>query len=159
MPGGITGVAEQMFDAVAPEMHGFNRVALSNLWLTGPLVERMLSSGPSTNALMRTTTALTIVSGGNKENVIPGRADAIVNFRLLPGDTPDTVMAHLKQVIGDDRVQMAVSGEPSLPSKVSSILSYWAWTALASGWSYTECSRALTAPQLLLGHTDMRLAA
>ncbi|MCB1994728.1 MAG: M20/M25/M40 family metallo-hydrolase, partial [Rhodoferax sp.] len=58
LPGGITGVARQLFDAVAPEMTGFNRVALSNLWLTGPLVERMLSKGASTNALMRTTTAL-----------------------------------------------------------------------------------------------------
>ena len=44
--------------------------------------------------MLRTTTALTIVSGGNKENVIPGRADAIVNFRLLPGDTPEIVMTH-----------------------------------------------------------------
>ncbi|RVT48900.1 M20 family peptidase [Rubrivivax albus] len=154
MPGGITGVAEQMFNAVAPEMHGFNRVALSNLWLTGPLVERMLSKGPSTNALMRTTTALTIVSGGNKENVIPGRADAIVNFRLLPGDTPDTVMAHLKQVIADERVQMAVSGEPSLPSKVSSTDS--------DGYRLIERTlrevfpEAIVAPGLMVGGTDAR---
>ena len=87
-------------------MTGFNRVALSNLWLLGPVVEGMLAKGPSTNALMRTTTALTIVNGGNKENVLPGRADATVNFRLLPGDTPDTVLAHLKQVIADPRVEL-----------------------------------------------------
>lgn len=121
MPGGITGVARQMFDAVSPEMSGFNRVALSNLWLLGPFVEGMLAKGPSTNALLRTTTALTIVNGGNKENVLPGRADATVNFRLLPGDTPDTVLAHLKRVIDDDRVEMKVLPEPGLPTQVSSI--------------------------------------
>ncbi len=38
MPGGIQGVAAQMFGALAPEMGGLNRVMLSNLWLTGPLV-------------------------------------------------------------------------------------------------------------------------
>lgn len=43
------------------------------------------------------------------------------------------------------------------PVRVSSILSYRLWTAFPSGWSYTECSRALTAGQLLLGHTLMRL--
>ena len=37
--------------------------------------------------MLRTTTALTIVNAGNKENVLPGRAEATVNFRLLPGDS------------------------------------------------------------------------
>jgi carboxypeptidase PM20D1 len=154
MPGGITGVAEQMFSAVAPEMSGFNRIALGNLWLTGPLVERMLAKGQSTNALLRTTTALTIVSGGNKENVIPGRADAIVNFRLLPGDTPDTVLAHLKRVIDDERVELAISGEPALPSQVSSTDS--------DGYRLIERTlrevfpEAIVAPGLMVGGTDAR---
>ena len=34
-----SGVAREMFDTLAPEMSGFNRVALSNLWLFGPLVQ------------------------------------------------------------------------------------------------------------------------
>lgn len=154
MPGGITGVARQMFDAVAPEMSGFNRVALSNLWLLGPVVEAMLATGPSTNALMRTTTALTIVNGGNKENVLPGRADATVNFRLLPGDTPETVLAHLKQVIDDERVELKVLPEPSLPSKVSATDS--------AGYRLIERTvrelhpEVIVAPGLMLGGTDAR---
>lgn len=154
MPGGISGVAQQMFDAVAPEMDGLNRVVLSNLWLTRPLAERILARSQATNALMRTTTALTIVEGGNKENVIPGRADAIVNFRLLPGDTPQAVLAHLKQVIADERVELAVSGEPSLPSRVSSTDS--------EGYRLIERTLrevfpdAIVAPGLMLGGTDSR---
>ncbi len=154
MPGGIQGVARQMFDAVAPEMGGFNRVALSNLWLFGPVVQGMLEKGPSTNALMRTTTALTIVNGGNKENVLPGRADATVNFRLLPGDTPETVLAHLKQVVADERIQFRVLGEPALPSKVSAVDSD----------AYRLIERTVrelfpevvVAPGLMLGGTDAR---
>lgn len=42
MPGGIKGVAAQMFGALAPEMSGVNRVMLSNLWLTEPLVRGQL---------------------------------------------------------------------------------------------------------------------
>ena len=76
-----------MFETLAPEMGGLNRVLLSNLWLFGPLVESQLKTAPSTNAMLRTTTALTVFNAGNKENVLPGRAEALVNFRLLPGDT------------------------------------------------------------------------
>jgi carboxypeptidase PM20D1 len=100
LPAGIRGVAQQMFDTIAPEMAGFSRVALSNLWLFGPLVQRQLEAGASTNAMLRTTTALTVVNAGNKDNVLPGRAEATVNFRLLPGDTREQVLAHVKQATG-----------------------------------------------------------
>lgn len=100
MPAAIRGVAGEMFDALAPEMSGFSRVALSNLWLFGPIVQKQLESAGSTNAMLRTTTALTIARAGNKDNVLPGRAEATVNFRILPGDTRDGVMQHVRQVIG-----------------------------------------------------------
>ncbi len=95
-----------MFETVAPEMGGFNRVALSNLWLFGPVVQKQLEAAASTNAMLRTTTALTIVNAGNKDNVLPGLAEATVNFRLLPGDTSATVRrpreARHRQRQGDD---------------------------------------------------------
>ncbi|QEA12791.1 M20 family peptidase [Comamonas flocculans] len=100
MPAAIRGVAGEMFDVLAPEMGGFSRVALSNLWLFGPVVQKQLEAAGSTNAMLRTTTALTIVQAGNKDNVLPGRAQATVNFRILPGDTRDGVMQHVRQVVG-----------------------------------------------------------
>jgi len=106
MPGGIQGVAGQMFGTLAPEMSGINRVMLSNLWLTAPLVEGLLQKSPSSNAMLRTTTALTIVRAGNKDNVLPGRAEAAVNFRVLPGDTIDSVEAHLRKQLGNDEIKI-----------------------------------------------------
>jgi carboxypeptidase PM20D1 len=110
LPGGIRGVASEMFATVAPEMSGFSRVALSNLWLFGPIVQKQLEAGASTNAMLRTTTALTIVNAGNKDNVLPGRAEATVNFRLLPGDTKEQVMARVKsqvtQATGSDKFEL-----------------------------------------------------
>ena len=49
---------------------------------------------------MRTTTALTIVNAGNKENVLPGRGEATINFRLLPGDTKEQVLEHARTIVG-----------------------------------------------------------
>ena len=100
-PAELKGVARELFGTLAPEMQGMQRVALSNLWLFGPLVESQLAKGASTNAMMRTTTALTIVNAGNKENVIPGVAEATVNFRILPGDTRASVMQHVRSRVGE----------------------------------------------------------
>ena len=110
LPGGIRGVASEMFDTIAPEMGGFGRVALSNLWLFGPVVQKQLEAAASTNAMLRTTTSLTIVNAGNKENVLPGRAEATVNFRILPGDTKEQVMEHVRsevaQVVPTDKFEL-----------------------------------------------------
>ncbi|MGC5808711.1 M20 family peptidase [Ralstonia pseudosolanacearum] len=99
LPAGIRGVTREMFETLAPEMRGLNRVALSNLWLFEPLVRKQLQASPSTNAVLQTTTALTIVQAGNKDNVLPGRAEATVNFRLLPGDSASSVIAHVEQAV------------------------------------------------------------
>lgn len=119
MPAAFRGVAAEMFDTIAPEMSGLNRILLSNLWLFGPLVKSRMEQGASTNAMLRTTTALTVVHAGNKENVLPGRADALVNFRILPGDTTEGVTAHVKAVVANDAVSVAKNGFFSEPTPIS----------------------------------------
>ncbi len=85
LPMRIDGTVGEMFDTLAPEMTGINRAVLSNLWLTKPLLfGEFAKSGPA-EAMVRTTTALTIFNAGDKDNVLPGNASATVNFRLLPG--------------------------------------------------------------------------
>jgi carboxypeptidase PM20D1 len=120
LPGGIQGAAAELFAAVAPEMPFGQRLALSNLWLTQPLVERMLAKGASTNAMMRTTTAMTVFHAGIKDNVLPGQAEAVVNFRILPGDTVESVQAFVRQTIADDRIQVQTVGPGFNPSRLSS---------------------------------------
>jgi len=124
LPAALRGVAREMFETIAPEMTGFQRVALSNLWLFGPLVQAQLEKGASTNAMLRTTTALTIVNAGNKDNVIPGVAEATVNFRILPGETRDSVMAHVKSKTGERFELYALPGSadptPVTPTQSSS---------------------------------------
>jgi carboxypeptidase PM20D1 len=110
LPAALEGVGREMFQTLAPEMSGFQRVALSNLWLFGPVVQAQLERTASTNAMLRTTTAPTIVQAGNKENVIPGVAEAIVNFRILPGETRETVVRHVRAVVGNGIEVKEMSG-------------------------------------------------
>lgn len=154
LPAAIQGVAREMFETVAPEMSGLQRIALSNLWLFGPLVQRQLEAGASTNAMLRTTTALTVVNAGNKENVLPGQAEATVNFRLLPGDSQAQVMAHVQRAAGSDRFELIALPGGAEPSKV---------TPTASD-SYRLINRTvrelfpgtLVAPGLMIAATDSR---
>lgn len=118
-PAAIRGVAAEMFDTIAPEMTGINRLLLSNLWLFRPVVQMQLEKGASTNAMMRTTTALTIVNAGNKDNVIPGHAEAAVNFRVLPGDTLAGVERHIKDVVNNDAIGVKAYPGNSEPSPIS----------------------------------------
>ena len=155
LPAAITGVSKQMLEAVAPSMTGLRRFMLSNLWLFEPLVRSNLSASPNVNAMMRTTTAFTVLSAGGKGTTLPGLAQAQVNFRLLPGDTAAAVLSHVKHVIGDD---------PDL--EVVPFTSGWEGSRVsdATSPSYRRLERsiraifpeAVVAPGLMLGATDSR---
>jgi carboxypeptidase PM20D1 len=101
LPAALQGVAREMFATTAPEMRGFQRVALSNLWLFGPLVQAQLERSPGSNAMLRTTTALTVLRAGDKDNVLPGEAEAVVNFRILPGESRASVKQHVRATLGE----------------------------------------------------------
>jgi carboxypeptidase PM20D1 len=115
----LTGVPEAMFTHLAPEMGFMERAVFANLWLFSPLVRRQLVASPSSNALLRTTAAPTIVEGGTKVNVLPSRARAVFNVRLRPGDTLDDVMDHVQRVIDDERITARVLDGASEASPVS----------------------------------------
>jgi carboxypeptidase PM20D1 len=117
-PARISGIAREMFETLAPELGGVQRVLLSNLWLTEPVVRAQLEKSRSSNALLRTTTALTIVNAGNKDNVLPGIAEATVNFRLLPGDSVDAIVQHVRSK-SPEGVQVALRPGATDPSPVS----------------------------------------
>lgn len=124
LPANMDGIASEMFDHVGPEMTWGMKLVFANLWLFRPLVERQLSSSPGTNASIRTTTAVTMIAGGVKDNVLPGRASAVVNFRILPGESIENVITHARNVIDDPRVRIERYGndfdEPSGVSDVNS---------------------------------------
>jgi carboxypeptidase PM20D1 len=110
MPASLRPPASTMLDDLAPRAPFWTRFLFVNRWLFAPLLLARLEASPETNALIRTTTAPTLFSGGIKENVLPGTAKATVNFRLLPGDRIDDVIAHVRKVIDDPLVRIEPIG-------------------------------------------------
>lgn len=85
--------------------------AVANADIFGKTIVRRLEKKPETNGMLRTTHAATVISGGIKDNVLPARAEAKVNMRLLPGDTIEKVIDHFKKAVNDPRVEFEIDRE------------------------------------------------
>ena len=82
-----------------------------------PLIRRS-AYGPLINALVRTPITSTIVEGGFRSNVIPGKAEATVNMRLLPGVTGERAVRELRRAIADRRVKIRVGTDDQSAAEV-----------------------------------------
>jgi carboxypeptidase PM20D1 len=121
MPARLDGPTRQLFDRVGPMFPFPQRLLFANLWLTRPLVVRALEDTVTTNAMVRTTTALTMFEAGTKDNVLPSYARAVVNYRIRPGSTIAAVGEHVRETVDDDRVTIRLAGRfSSQPSSISS---------------------------------------
>ncbi len=102
----LRGPVKEFIEHIGPEMPFGYRLLLANLWLLQPVLNSTFPSNPALNASIRTTTAVTIVQGGVKENVLPSSAVAIVNFRLLPGNTIADVVEHVRRETADPHIEV-----------------------------------------------------
>ncbi len=118
-PAALISPASDMFDTLAPHMPLGLKAIISNRWLLDPLLVSELGKGGATNAMVRTTTAVTIAEGGTKDNVLPSTATATINFRLLPGTSFEDVIDHVTKVVDDPDIEISVK-QGNEPSRVSS---------------------------------------
>ena len=97
---------------VGAELPFFKKMAFANPWLFKKSILETLNA--------HTSTAPTIISGGVKNNVIPTIAEATINFRILPGETIESVKQHITNTISN-KINVESVGFLTNPSPVSSI--------------------------------------
>ncbi len=155
LPAEIRPPVSDMLEALASEMPTFQRVAMRNQWLFGGLVTSLLTGAPTSNAMVRTTTAPTKIGGGFKDNVLPQTATATVNFRILPEDSIESVVRHVERVVADDMVEIEpIEKSASQPVKPSDIDSEsYRVVARTAREIFPE---AVVAPALVIAATDSR---
>lgn len=154
MPAHLEGATRRSYQYLASELPFGQRFLLANLWLFSPLIEAQADADPATAARLRTTTAPTIFQAGVKENVLPHQARAVVNFRILPGDSVAGVLHHVRATVGPGiRVQATgtLNGEASPESDVRAPEFGVLQRTLAQIFP-----GAIVAPNLLAGATDSR---
>jgi carboxypeptidase PM20D1 len=153
-PARLPGPTRELFEFLGPEMAWTKKIVLANLWLFEPLLKKQVSRSPLTNALLRTTVALTMIHAGVKENVLPSQATATINLRLVPGDSVASATARVRDVINDSRVEVKPLPIRIEPSAVSDIRS--PSFALLNRTIRQIAPQALVAPALLVAGTDSR---
>ena len=99
-----------MFDTLSREMGFGMRMLFANRWLTESVIVKVLEKNEPLLPMMHTTTALTMLQSGVKSNVMPTVATAVVNFRVLPGDTIEAVTEHARTVIDNPAVEVSIRG-------------------------------------------------
>lgn len=150
----VDGATRGMIESLAPAVPFMQRMVYANLWLFEPVVRAVMEKSPSSAAQLHTTIAPTIIEGGNKENVLPPEARAVVNFRIHPRDTSEDVIAHVREAIDDPEITVEPLEGIREASSVSNI----------EGDSYRLLTRVIgesfpgviSAPYLVAGGTDSR---
>jgi carboxypeptidase PM20D1 len=155
-PTRMDGPGMMIFDWVGPEMNFGMKLLFANRWLLGGLLRSELLKTPSMAAVLRTTTAPTVFQAGNKENVLPQEAKALVNFRLLPGDSVEAVTEQVRAAVGDPRVRVE-NPRPETALAATAVTS-----PQTEGFKLLERTirqsfpQTVVAPYLVLGGTDAR---
>ena len=151
----IRGGAEHFMDWMAPELPFGQRVALSNRWLLSPAIRSIYNKKPSAAAQLRTTTAPTMLAAGTKDNVLARQASAVINFRILPGETVASTVERVTRVINDDAVTVSIldgfQAEPSPTTDPNGAGFAVVQTAYAAVFP-----QAIVTPFLMVGATDAR---
>lgn len=105
---------------VGPELPFVQKMAFANTWAFKPLIFNVYQQSAPGSALVQTTQAPTVFRAGVKDNVVPNRASAIVNYRLLPGDTPEGILKRAKELVDDTLVRIRIYEDVAIEASATS---------------------------------------
>jgi carboxypeptidase PM20D1 len=151
----ITPVLREALARISPELPLRKRLWTANLWLSAPLLARVLGEDERLRPLVRTTLTPTMLAAGVKDNVVPASARAVVNLRLLPGESVASATAHVKHTLSGHQIDVEtltrMVSEPAQASPVDG-----AGFALLTQLVGELFADALVVPSTVNGATDAR---
>ena len=150
----VTTPVAGMFDTLGRYSTFAYKLIFANLWCFRPVLDLICRiSGGEMNAMLRTTTAFTMMEGSTARNVLPTEASLVSNMRLNPADTVAGAVEYLKKTVHDDTVEITVleSSEPSAISRLN--CESWDKVASAVVSTWTGC---IATPYLMVQCSDSR---
>lgn len=148
----LRGPGNDLFEFVTPEMSFGMRYVFANKAIFKPIIENILLQKTASAALIRTTIAPTIFQAGEQYNVLPEKADAYINLRVMPGDSLEFVEQYMIDTIDDDDIQVTVTGSEASP--VSST-DGWQFKAIQQA-TKNVYNDAVVAPYLMVAGSDAK---
>lgn len=113
------GVERGMLDIFAAHSSWPLKLVYANFWLFKPILGYVFTQDPSLDSVIRTSTAVTMIEGGTKVNVLPNSAAAYINHRLHPYQTLDEVLESDRQLINDPTVTVELHGSNHNPTPIA----------------------------------------
>jgi acetylornithine deacetylase/succinyl-diaminopimelate desuccinylase-like protein len=106
----------------------------------GEHAQKVISDmSPLWNSMLRDSIAPTMLTAGVRANVIPAEARAILNIRLLPGDTITVLLADLTKLVNDPQIRFEVQPDAGLAAPPSSLESdFYATITRVAGKEYGD---------------------
>lgn len=144
----------EMFNIVGRHSTFLYRMLFANLWCFGPVLALYANlTGGEMNAIVRTTTAFTQMEGSKGINVIPPMATMASNHRIIPGETVDSVVEHIKKAVNDNKVEVSVvnGNNPSVISDTKCEAYDRVRSTVAETWQDT-----IVTPYLMVAASDSR---
>ena len=111
----ITPVARRMIEVISSNLPFPKNIIfrqLLNPLLTNSMLKLMGEFSQYIDPLLHHTVNATIVSGGNKVNVIPSEITVNIDGRLLPGFDPDDMLNELRHIVGKEVLLEVLRYEP-----------------------------------------------
>ncbi len=120
-----------------------------------PLVFRLarhsMAADPAIGAMLRDTVSVTSLRAGGKENIIPERAEATLDIRLLPDSDHMAFIAGLGKIMDDDRVGIEIIQAPEKSRTSDADSEFYRCLSDVLGRLVPE---SVTVPMLTPGTTD-----
>jgi carboxypeptidase PM20D1 len=117
----ISEPVDDFMDYLCPETPWPLRIVFANRWLFSGPITSIYKQTASGSALVMTTAAPTVLKAGETDNVLPFEAMAVINSRILPGETTAQLMERINAMIDDSRVKTGFISTRIDPSPVSPV--------------------------------------
>ena len=119
-PPKLNDVTRGYFESMANLYSGSMRADLQNVARgDAQAIARVSAHSAAWNATLRTTCVATLLDGGHAENALPQTAGVVVNCRVLPNETVESVQDALRRTIADEQVRIGYYREAPTSSPAS----------------------------------------
>jgi acetylornithine deacetylase/succinyl-diaminopimelate desuccinylase-like protein len=102
----ITPLADHLVRGLAPAAGG-----LHSLLMRHPRLMLRLAAGPLTrsailSSMLQDKLAVTVLAAGQKHNVVPSQARAVLSIRFLPETDPEELTAQVRRAVDDPEIEI-----------------------------------------------------